>query len=386
MVKRNNKKRKSSFLIHLFLYINLIFVLALLLAYAAEYITPAKFWLPVLFGLAYPYLALVNVIFIVFWIMARRIYFLVPLIALLIGWRDMKATVAVHKHQTADSSLLSLKLLSYNLNNLSNSSHRFDIKLMQQVTGYLNRESAGIITLQEFYSNVRDIDDQLQSLSEKLSLPHYHFDFYTPSENGNHTYALILFSKYPIVSSGTLRGANTKAYAIYCDVVTNRTDTIRIYDIHLESIHFKSDDYAFINDRQHYPGDHTNFRERVRRILWKIKKASQMRAEQAEKLRSHVDRCPYPVIISGDFNDVPTSYIYHKLARQFTDAFTEAGYGFGYTFTGLLLVPLQIDHILLSKNFRAYDMNIPKVKFSDHYPVTTWIHARETAVMNKGRP
>jgi len=383
MAKGNNKKRKSSFLIHLLLYINLIFVLALLAAYAAGYISPARFWLPVLFGLAYPYLALVNFIFIIFWIVTRRIYFLIPLVALLIGWRDMKATVAFHRHHAADTSFFSLKLLSYNLNNLSNSSHRFDINLMQQVTRYLNRESAGIITLQEFYSNVRDFNDQLRSLSEKLSLPYYHFDFYTPSETGNHTYALLLFSKYPIVSSGTLRGANTKAYAIYCDVVTDRSDTIRIYDIHLASIHFKSDDYAFINDRQHYPGDHTNFRERVRRILLKIKKASQVRADQAKKLRSHVDQCPYPVIISGDFNDVPTSYTYHKLARNFSDAFTEAGYGFGYTFTGLLLVPLQIDHILLSKSLRAYDMNIPKVKFSDHYPVTTWIHAGQKAVINK---
>jgi endonuclease/exonuclease/phosphatase family metal-dependent hydrolase len=356
---------------------------ALLLSYAAVYISPEKFWIPVLFGLAYPYFALANALFIVIWIVARRGYFLIPLIALLIGWNDIKATVEYHRHCSADSTLFRFKLLSYNLNNLSNSANHYDMNLMKQVTRFLKKESAEIITIQEFYSNGHEFANQIQSLSDKLELPYSHFDVYNSSGTGDHTYALVLFSKYPILSSGTLRGSNNKAYAIYCDVVAGNSDTIRIYDIHLESIHFKPDDYAFINERQGNHGDHVNFKERARVILWKIKKASQARAEQAEQLRHHVDLCPYPVIISGDFNDVPTSHTYHKLAKHFTDAFTEAGYGFGYTFTELLLVPLQIDHILLSKRFTTCNMKIPKVKFSDHYPVTTWIYTNNNEILNK---
>ena len=54
------------------LSLNLISVAALLFSYLAPIINPSKFLLPALFGLAYPYLLMINLIFLIYWIIRLK--------------------------------------------------------------------------------------------------------------------------------------------------------------------------------------------------------------------------------------------------------------------------------------------------------------------------
>jgi len=81
-----------------------------------------------------------------------------------------------------------------------------------------------------------------------------------------------------------------------------------------------------------------------------------------------MSQSPYPIILCGDFNETPQSYIYKLLSENFDDAFREGGWGIGSTYAGKI-PGLKIDHILYPKEMKVLDARVSKVEFSDHYPV-----------------
>ncbi|MCX6234211.1 MAG: endonuclease/exonuclease/phosphatase family protein [Bacteroidetes bacterium] len=368
MNKVKTNKNKIHPLIRILLFINLLFILALILSYVAAYISPDKTWIFAMFGLSYPYLALANLIFVILWLILLRWYVFLSLVALLTGWNQIKVTVQLHKRQHVESASFHFRMLNYNLHNLSSLSGFNDMKNQDGIIGFLQDQACDVVHLQEFYSSASGSQKLLDDLRIKLRTPYYYSDEYFHVPNPKRTFALVTLSKYPITGKGTLRGSNEKAYCIYSDIVITGHDTVRFYNVHLESIHFRSEDYAFMSDITPATNGSKNVRERTRRILWKLKEAFQKRAIQARDLRRHIDQCPYPVVVCGDFNDVPTSYAYHHLAKNLQDVFVTGGKGFGFTYAGSLPFPSRIDHILIDRKFDAGDLKIPRVKFSDHYP------------------
>lgn len=94
--------------------------------------------------------------------------------------------------------------------------------------------------------------------------------------------------------------------------------------------------------------------------------AAARRVDQANRIRKFIDESPHPVILGGDFNDVPSSYVY-QLARspRLQDAWVEAGGGLGTTFTGPI-PGLRIDYLLVDTSFVVMDIERVETGFSDH--------------------
>jgi endonuclease/exonuclease/phosphatase family metal-dependent hydrolase len=84
------------------------------------------------------------------------------------------------------------------------------------------------------------------------------------------------------------------------------------------------------------------------------------------------------VIVCGDFNDTPVSYVYNKFSRLLKDAFIEAGSGTGTTFRGNFPY-VRIDYLFYSPPFKAQHYHTDKVDLSDHYPLVTDIRIHEMA-------
>jgi endonuclease/exonuclease/phosphatase (EEP) superfamily protein YafD len=77
-----------------------------------------------------------------------------------------------------------------------------------------------------------------------------------------------------------------------------------------------------------------------------------------------------PIILCGDFNDTPGSRTCQKIAQAFTDTWTVAGAGDGFT------MPAEqprkrIDYIWLSKDSALEPLKawVPQSQASDHLPV-----------------
>lgn len=81
-----------------------------------------------------------------------------------------------------------------------------------------------------------------------------------------------------------------------------------------------------------------------------------------------MDDSPYPVILCGDFNDIPNSFTYFKIKGDYNDAFLKSGFGIGRTFASLSPT-LRIDFILADKKLRVSQFKKTKLYYSDHYPL-----------------
>ena len=75
--------------------------------------------------------------------------------------------------------------------------------------------------------------------------------------------------------------------------------------------------------------------EKSKNLLTKFKKGFFKTRVQAENVRAEIEKSPYPVIVCGDFNDVPNSYPYETIGRGLQDAFVKKGSGIGRTFSGI---------------------------------------------------
>lgn len=94
--------------------------------------------------------------------------------------------------------------------------------------------------------------------------------------------------------------------------------------------------------------------------------AAAIRAEQAEDIRKIIQDSPHPVIVGGDFNDVPSSHTYQRILTDgLKDAWAVAGNGMGTTFTGPLPF-LRIDFLLVDKRLTVHSVERVETGYSDH--------------------
>lgn len=111
-------------------------------------------------------------------------------------------------------------------------------------------------------------------------------------------------------------------------------------------------------------------------ILRRYRKATVQRSRQAKIIGRHIEESPYPVIVCGDFNDVPLSYVYHQVKGSLEDSFAARGTGIGATYNGRI-PGLRIDHILAGSEFEFLSHRVVKGDYSDHFPIVSKIRFKE---------
>jgi len=371
-VARRNKK--LSFVGKILLLINAGFALLLLLSYLAPYISPGLFWPMAFMGLAYPAFLFINIAFIGLWLIFRRWYFLASLLVILVGFHHVGN---LFQWNNTSKSLpeqgLNLKVLSYNVRNfdLYNYGPGWTLNFVNRnkIYDYLTREDYDIIFFQEFVHDRKGQFKTLDTLSAFLRARHAHFE-YTRSSKDVNFFGLATFSAYPIVNKGKIlfqTGAGN--LCIYTDLKIGY-DTIRVYNLHFESIGLSEEDHMFVENMINIVqgGEEQKFGEHGRRIIARLQRAYVSRAAQAEAVAEHISQSPYPVILGGDFNDTPSSYVYRKMSPNLHDAF-RSGRGMGRTYIGAI-PSFRIDYIMHSSEFKAFNYHSGSEEYSDHFPVS----------------
>ncbi|MGN6569254.1 MAG: endonuclease/exonuclease/phosphatase family protein, partial [Flavipsychrobacter sp.] len=103
--------------------------------------------------------------------------------------------------------------------------------------------------------------------------------------------------------------------------------------------------------------------------IFKLSMAYRRRALEADSIAGVVGRSPYPVLICGDLNDVPSSYVYATIRGKCKDAFVSKGKSLGRTFNAILPT-LRIDDIFYDPALlTAVEYKTPFLFLSDHKPV-----------------
>ncbi len=372
MAEQNRKIGFVGFILRL---INIILIIALLISYIAQWISPRHFWPIAFFGMAYPILAILNFLFVIHWIFRRRKFALYSGITLLIGIGMIGRFIGTGSNVELANPKSKLKVLSYNVhvfgryekNHPEGASFERD-----EIVKFVKQQQPDIVCMQEFRSfDKGKTENNFKVFKKECGFKYYYAQKYT--KNSKHFYQVI-FSKYPIEQSGYIpsNGADTELTGIFADIKYD-SKIIRIYSVHLQSFQISSDTYLIRNNLNNLDvtkkENQAQIKKTSKHFARKFKKAFEKRAHQIEALKDHMDKSPHPIILMGDFNDTPSSYAYGQLSRDLDDAFVENGSGFGQTYIGPY-PSFRIDFILHSPELNNYQFDTWKVQFSDHYPIS----------------
>jgi endonuclease/exonuclease/phosphatase family metal-dependent hydrolase len=139
-----------------------------------------------------------------------------------------------------------------------------------------------------------------------------------------------------------------------------------VLNCHLQSNSLTEDEITAVNQLKNL--DTQKHEDEVKSTYRKLSKSSLLRSAQVDDLAEYISRLKHRTLVCGDFNDVPTSYTYHKVSKELNDAFVGSGVGVGDTYNGKL-PPLRIDYIFYSSKVEVIRYDELDALLSDHYPV-----------------
>ena len=101
------------------------------------------------------------------------------------------------------------------------------------------------------------------------------------------------------------------------------------------------------------------------------------RAAEARRIRELIEGASGPLLVTGDFNSTPHSWVYRHLASGLQDAHTVSGRGLGFTYPAACPL-VRIDYILASSHFEVVSAHVPEqYARSDHRPVVAHLRLRD---------
>ena len=320
------------------LAVNVFFAGTLLISYLAVHISPDDFALPAFFGLAYPYLLLINIIILITWIALLRFEALISLLIIAIGFNHFSNYIKFHKPSGDKAN--TFKVLSYNVRLFNYYENKNGVYSVKKVVDFLKTEKADIICLQEYFILGNPALEEAAIIKGLGSAYYSHMKVFKVGKN--RYYGIATFSKYPIINKGEIVHKNSSSLSIYSDVLIQK-DTFRVFNNHLQSFMLKRMNRPFIEEMSSSENGETM--DDMKSLSKSLKKGFALRALQSQLVKSYLNKSPYPVIVAGDFNDTPVSYTYRKIRKGLNDSFVTSGYGAGFTYRGNY-PPNRIDYIL----------------------------------------
>ena len=351
-----------------FITLNLLACIVFLFACLTPFIN-AQYW-PVTgcLSLAMPYIAVLLLFSVIFWLVAKPVIALIPFITLLIGWQQLSVMIAWHvnasfEQKKPDSSLRIIQWNVRGLYGISNSSYTQN-RNRKEIAALVNDLNPDIICMQEFNNAIYNQSTHSDNIGMFIANTPYYF-FSKDYTNKKRTYfaGAILLSKYPILDSGRVQLPDPNYESIiYIDILKGN-DTLRFYTTHLESYHFTDSDYA---DMEKIKETDDEMLKASKNLYSKMSLAFARQGEQSGMVRGLLDKSPHPSVICGDFNAVPNSYTYFKIRGERQDAFLESSFGVGKSYNGLAPT-LRIDYILPDNNFSVHQFEMVDEGLSDHH-------------------
>lgn len=335
----------------------MVAALMLILSYFAPYVDPNRFWQFGVLGLIFPFMIFVNLFFILLWMLLKPVYASISLITIFLGWNSFSGIIGLKLPTNIQENEQEIRVMTYNIRALS--------KLVRYPTNNFaqNKEKFAFFIEENKQPHVMCLQEttipNIEFFKTKLG---YRNIVRHPGPNSK----TAILSMYPIENHGLIQFEEGNGSCVWADIELDG-NKVRFYSVHLHSntISVQADTLIKvenINNEKALKGLNGMFK--------KYKFASNVRQLQATKLKNHMESSPYPVVLCGDFNDTPQSFIYQILSDGMTDAFKARGIGFGTTWAGNL-PGLKIDYILTDANVEVLSNSIYRRKFSDHYPMMT---------------
>jgi len=363
--KKENKSKFSQFLKKLITWVNILFVLALLLSAWSQRISPEIISWSNLMGLAFPVLLILNILWTFAWILQFNVRFLFSTIALIICWGEIQTYCPINDvtspaiYNKAPRNL-KFKLLSYNVmgwdTNKKINGHNESVDLINQMNADIVCIQESGYTTNKKYLTTKEIRRQLNQ--------------YPYIQDNKRQGGLVLFSKFPIIKSWYKRGHTTLRQTVFYTLKLGQ-DTLVVINNHLVSTGLNINNKITFDSISHLNHSENELVNAIE-IPKKLAKKSQLRAQQIDELCHEVSKLKKRyryVILCGDLNDSPISYTHYRLHQLLRDAYVDKGRGPGITYNKNRLW-VRIDHIMPCHHLETTNCKvIRQSKSSDHYPI-----------------
>ncbi len=330
--------------------LNIVITVLTFVAYVLPFLAPKMFPLLSVLTLILPLFLILNTLFFIYWLLQLKRQVILSGLVLLLGITFINKFYKFSSNDTAkeekDFIVMSYNVRLFNL---------FEWLPQDNVGGiilsFINEQNPDILCIQE-YSEKAKVDFRIYKYKAVFM------------EGEQIKTGQAIFSKYPIFNSGDFKIPEAGNNIVYADIKKGK-DTLRVYNIHLQSIKI-SPDINEISEKL----DGIN-KSKSQQVFTRIRDAFKKQQQQAEILVKHKNKCKYPIIICGDMNNSPFSYLYRNIKSDLNDCFEEAGSGFGQTYK-FKYYPARIDYIFASKKMKVKNFKtFTKFENSDHFPIMT---------------
>ena len=357
-----------------------IIVAALYLACSfAPFLHPKTWWFTGFLGLFFPFIFLLLLLFLMFWIFVRikRAFF--SLLVMLAGFSAVGNHISFKRGDdfSQEKQPGSIRFMGWNLRHFipfDESMFKPDRdKHLQLILDQVKKYQPDVICFQEFVSMPAEgKKDPMHYLEHVLGYKYHQFAgediFDTKQYSG-----IAIFSRLPIARGGVIpfSPASPDANAentVFADVIDG-ADTLRIYAVHFQSFGFGAREYGVIDDVKAKKDSSVI---QSKQLIKKMRNTFYWHGMQSDFIVNEMAASPFPTFVMGDLNDVPGSYTYSVMRGDRQDAFLEKGYGLGATFTSsssfmLQLLPtLRIDYIFHPQQYEALQFTQGGKRLSDH--------------------
>lgn len=331
-------------------FFNIVLTVLTFLAYVLPFLAPKFFPFLSVLTLVLPLFLIVNGLFFIYWILQLKRQMILSGIVLVLGItfvnKFYKFSSTEQLREEKDFVVMSYNVRLFNLFQWI---ERESVK--DEMKSFIDEQNPDILCIQE-YSETANVD---------LRVYKHKFIFMQGNKIKS---GQAIFSKFPIIDQGNIEFPESDNLIVYADI-RKGSDTIRVYNMHLQSIKISPD----VSEMQEHV--ETIDQQKSQMVFKRIGQAFTKQQLQAEILMKHKKECNYPMIICGDMNNSAFSYVYRSIKGNLNDCFEEAGKGFGETYN-FKYYPARIDYIFADKSMKVKSFqNFPQFKNSDHYPIVT---------------
>ncbi len=300
---------------------------------------------------ALPLLIIGNVVLLIYWLIMRRWHWmLMPLITLLCCIPYIGTLYQFGSLDENAEKQDGLKIASYNVALFGRETSGF---MAQDILSEMKKQKVDVLCMQEYSDHS---GDKVNSESYKE-----YFKYMVMGQND-----MVIYSRYPIARSKNIPFEMTNNSAMWAEI-KYKGQMIRVYNAHLETTGINTT-LRRAAKVEAATGVEIENNAVLNAIYGNYTIGMMARAGQANVLAMDMRESEAPIIVCGDFNDVPYSYVYNTMKGNLVDGFKECGSGFMYTYRGGKKM-VRIDYIFHDERFKGLSFYKKELTLSDHFPV-----------------
>lgn len=358
-------KELKQFTVRMIAGANIATIVILFLVGYSDHLRPESFPSLSNVGLLFPVFLFANIGFLVFWLLFKPRYVLIPFLGFLVCYMPVRTYAPLNiSAEVPDGAI---KVLSFNTWAYAQGEN--DEDGINPIVRYIKQQDADIVCLQEVCSSW-DVTNQVDSILK----PIYAYRDTTFHPNGSN--AVGIFSKYPILSKERIPYPSAGNLSVAYQLKIGKEKVLLINN-HLETTGLTLEERAHFKELIKGKLETDTAEQTSKTLVVKLGEATQKRAVQAEAIARYIEQHrDMSMILCGDFNDGPISYAHRTIAKALTDCYVASGNGPGvsYHHAGFFV---RIDNIMCSDDWKPYGCKIDdKIKASDHYPIICYLKKR----------